>query len=153
MRSRTLLASVLAASALAAAGAGFAAAPRAAGLDYSGGMTCYVRVRDLEKSVKWYEEKLGLKLLFRADEMGWCELESPLAGLQIGLSKVPKVDPDGGATIVFGVKDIDAARRSLESQGVRFQGKTEVHEGMVKLAVFLDPDGNGITLSESLSSE
>ena len=47
-------------------------------------------------------------------------------------------------TIVFSVVDIDAARASLEGQGVTSDGPTEEIPGMVKLATFLDPDGEPV---------
>jgi uncharacterized glyoxalase superfamily protein PhnB len=54
-----------------------------------------------------------------------------------------------GTTPVFGVKDIEAARSHLESNGVRFDGETQVIPEMVKLATFYDPDGNPWMLAES----
>jgi hypothetical protein len=44
--------------------------------------------------------------------------------------------------LTWGVKDIDAARKVLESKKVRFDGPTQEIPGMVKLATFFDPDGN-----------
>ncbi len=58
----------------------------------------------------------------------------------------PKV---GGTTPVFGVRDLAAARSHLESNGVRFDGETQVIPEMVKLATFYDPDGNPPMLAES----
>jgi predicted enzyme related to lactoylglutathione lyase len=121
-------------------------------LDWDGGATGYVRVTDLDRSIRWYHEKLGFELLFKVDEIGWCELKSPLEKLTIGLLKAEKVEAGGGATLVFGVKDADAARRSLEAAGVKFPGPTIVHEGYVKLVPFLDLDGNLFTLSQSLAA-
>jgi predicted enzyme related to lactoylglutathione lyase len=120
------------------------------GPDYDGGMVCYVRVADLEKSIAWYRDALGLEVLSQVDEIGWCEMKSPVEGLALGLLRDAKPDPHGGATIVFGVKDLDVARALLERKGVKFAGPTSVHEGYVKLAAFADLDGNSLTLSQSL---
>jgi predicted enzyme related to lactoylglutathione lyase len=128
-------------------------ADKAAELGYDGGMVCYVRVADLEKSLRWYEDALGLELLSRNDAIGWCELQSPATGLAIGLLQEARADVRGGATVVFGVKDLDAARGVLERRGVKFQGSTTAHEGYVKLAAFFDPDGNLFTLSQSLAPQ
>jgi predicted enzyme related to lactoylglutathione lyase len=147
---------LVAAAAYAARDDGARDSKPAAALGYHGGMVCYVHVSDLTKSVQWYEGILGLKVLSQVDEIGWCELQSPAADLAIGLAQVAKgakVDAQGGATIVFGVKDVDAARRTLETGGVKFEGATTVHEGYVKLAAFFDPDGNLLTLSQSLVSQ
>jgi len=150
-------AALIGAAALAAGREGDQDEPAAA-LGYDGGMVCYVRVADLAKSLAWYEDVLGLELLTRNEAIGWCELQSPAKELAIGLLQepkakvtVPKADVKGGATIVFGVKDLDAARRTLEKRGVKFQGPTQTHEGYVKLAAFFDPDGNLFTLSQSLA--
>jgi CreA protein len=59
----------------------------------------------------------------------------------------------GSTTPTFGVLDIDAARRYLESKDVRFDGETYEIEGMVKLCTFYDPDGNSYMLAQSLTDE
>jgi hypothetical protein len=51
------------------------------------------------------------------------------------------------------VKDIQAARAHLESNGVRFDGDTYEIQGMVKLATFYDPDGNPWMLAERLQQD
>jgi predicted enzyme related to lactoylglutathione lyase len=55
-----------------------------------------------------------------------------------------------GVVPVLGVKDIDAARKHLESKGVKFTGPTETIPNLVKLATFLDPDGHRIMMYQSL---
>jgi hypothetical protein len=52
---------------------------------------------------------------------------------------------------VFGIEDLDAARRTLESEDIKFHGETDVVEGMVKTATFYDPDGNALMLAEDLT--
>ena len=54
-----------------------------------------------------------------------------------------------GSTPTWGVADIDAARASLEGKGVRFDGETQDVSGMVKLAMFYDPDGNPFMLAQN----
>ena len=70
--------------------------------------------------------------------------------MTIGLGQNEEVDGRGGTTPVFGVTDIEVARRDLEGKGVRFDGDSQEIPGMVKLATFFDPDGNSYMLSESL---
>ena len=125
---------------------------RAAALNYNGGLTCAVHVSDIEKSIAWYQDILGFKLLYHLKEMGWCEMATPVARVQLGLSQVeqPKVT---GVTLTWGVKDIESARKSLEADDVRFDGPTQEIPGMVKLATFYDPDGNTYMLYESLSDD
>ncbi len=61
-----------------------------------------------------------------------------------------KVERGGGATLVFGVADVDSARAQLEAKDVRFDGETQTIPDMVKLATFFDPDGNTFMLAEDL---
>ena len=52
---------------------------------------------------------------------------------------------------MFGIEDLEAARRTLESEDIKFDGETDVVEGMVKTATFYDPDGNALMLAEDLT--
>jgi predicted enzyme related to lactoylglutathione lyase len=122
----------------------------ASGIGYDGGLTAAMGVADLGRSIDWYGSVLGFRLLYRMDDMGWCELATEVKGVNVGLSEVERVEPRGGATLTFGVRDIDAARRRLEAAKVRFDGDTMTIEGMVKLATFYDPDGNKLMLYEDL---
>ena len=112
-----------------------------------------VVVKDLDKAIAWYEGTLGFEQLYRIDEMGWCELKSPVERVAVGLSQVEKPAVQGGATLTFGVSDIDAARARLESAGVSFDGDTMTIPDMVKLATFYDPDGNKLMLYQDLSTQ
>jgi catechol 2,3-dioxygenase-like lactoylglutathione lyase family enzyme len=120
-------------------------------LNYDKGLTCALNVKDLKRSVAWYQDLLGFKLLYQLDDMGWCELETEVPGVNIGLSEVEdEIVPNGGATLTFGVRDIDAARAVLEGKGVKFDGPTREVADMVKLATFYDPDGNTLMLYQGL---
>lgn len=122
-------------------------------LGYDGGLTCSLDVSNIDASIKWYEEVLGFKLLYKVDVMGWCELASPVARVNVGLGQVEKKKQEGGnAVLVWGVHDIDSARKQLEALEVRFDGPTRTYEGMVRLATFYDPDGNTLMLYQSLES-
>jgi len=120
-------------------------------IEYDGGLTCAMQVSDLKAAIQWYSDILGSKLLYQMDEMGWCELASPVARVNVGLSQVEKPEVKGGATLTFGVTDIDAARKTLEGKNVRFDGETMTIEGMVRLTTFYDPDGNKLMLYQDLS--
>jgi len=58
-----------------------------------------------------------------------------------------------GVTLTWGVHDIEAARKTLEADEVRFDGPTQEIPEMVKLATFYDPDGNTYMLYQSLSDK
>ena len=119
-------------------------------LGYDGGLTAALSVKDIGKGIAFYRDVLGFKLLYHAEEMGWCELESPVTRVNVGLSQVEKPEVKGGATLTFGVKDIDRARKTLEDRKVRFDGPTQVIPDLTKLATFYDPDGNKLMLYQSL---
>lgn len=119
-------------------------------LGYDGGLTLSMQSSDRKKSQQWYQDVLGFELLYEVEEIGWSELKSPVARVNLGLSQVEKVTP-GGAVPTFGVEDVDAARKELESKDVRFDGETREYPGMVKLATFFDPDGNALMLYQDLS--
>ncbi len=73
-----------------------------------------------------------------------------MAGVDVGLSQIETVPLGGGATIVFGVADIDVAKAQLDARGVRQDGDIQVIPDMVKLLTFYDPDGNAMMFSQSL---
>lgn len=120
---------------------------------YKGNVTLSFRVADLNASITWYEEVLGLKLLYRVDEMRWCELIGPSEEITVGLGQAETVPVGGGCVPVWGVADIAKARSALEAKKVRFDGPTQEVPGMVKLATFYDPDGNAWMFAQDLRAE
>jgi predicted enzyme related to lactoylglutathione lyase len=122
-------------------------------IKYDGGLTCSIDVLDLEKSLEFYEKVLEFELLYKLDDLKWCELKIKTDNVNIGLSQVEEVKKGGGATLVFGVENIDNARQHLEKKGVTFFGPTREIEGMVKLADFSDPDENRLTLYEDIQTK
>jgi catechol 2,3-dioxygenase-like lactoylglutathione lyase family enzyme len=105
----------------------------------------------MEKSIAWYRDMLGFELIYKLDEMKWCEVQSAIKGVAVGLSQVETPEVKGGATLTWGVTDIDAARATLESHDVRFDGDTITIPEMVKLATFFDPDGNKLMLYQDIA--
>ena len=122
-------------------------------LGYDGGLNCAHSVRDLDKAIQWYSDTLGFSLLYKAEEMGWCEMSTHIKGVNVGLSQVEEIEPKGGATLTWGVKDIDKARAELEKHDVPFDGETMRVPAMVALATFYDPDGTKMMLYEDLSGQ
>jgi len=113
-------------------------------------ITIAMSVKDRHASAKWYEAMLGFELLYHADDAGWSELQTNTPGVAIGLGEHTKPAP-GNCVPVFGISDLDSARQKLEQAKVRFDGETDVVEGMVKTATFYDPDGNALMLAEDLT--
>ena len=114
-------------------------------------LTASMGVTSLDTSIDWYQSVLGFNLLYRADEIGWCELTTHMAGVNVGLSENREVAQGGGATNVWGVTDIDAAKARLDAHGVRQDGDIQTIPDLVKLLTFYDPDGNAMMLSQSLN--
>jgi len=117
--------------------------------EYNENLTISVGVSDLEQAIEWYGDVLGLDLVYKLDQQGWCEMATATKHVTIGLGQAEELKP-GSTTPTFGVMDIGAAREHLESKEVRFDGDTYEIEGMVKLCMFYDPDGNSYMLAESL---
>lgn len=122
-------------------------------LNYDGGLTIAIQVKDRKKSADWYQNVLGFKFLYDVEHIGWCELATEVAGgrVNIGLSEVESPKVGAGPVPTFGVKDIEAARATLEGHKVRFDGPIHEFPGMVKLSTFFDPDGNALMLYQSLA--
>ncbi len=113
-------------------------------------ITFAISVSDRHASADWYTEKLGFELVYHADEAGWSELTTMTPGVTLGMGEHTKPVP-GNAVPVFGIADIEVGRTALEGAGVKFDGPTDVVEGMVATATFYDPDGNAMMLAQDLT--
>ncbi len=122
-------------------------------ISFDGGLTCALECSDLDRAIAWYKDTLGFEPLFRVDDIGWCELRSPVEKVSVGLSQVEQPAVQGGATLTFGVSDVDAARTTLEARGIAFDGDTLTIPGMVRLATFYDLDGNKLMFYQDLSQQ
>ena len=114
-----------------------------------GNATIYVA--DMDASVTFYVETLGLRLEFRAGDH-WATIDAG-KGFQLGLHPASEHKPApgtaGGVTIGLAVdQPIEHVVSTLTERGVMFQGPI-IDEGMLKLAFFTDPDGNTFYLAES----
>jgi predicted enzyme related to lactoylglutathione lyase len=116
-------------------------------------LTASMAVTDMDRSIEWYGRVLGLKLLYRAEEIGWCEMTSHMPGVNVGLSENQSVQQGGGATNVWSVADIDAAKVHLDAHGVRQDGEIQTIPGLVRLLTFFDPDGNAMMFAQSLQAQ
>jgi CreA protein len=128
---------------------------KAAGLsaqDYVPELTLSFTSPNRKAAAQWYRDHLGFELIYDVQDIGWCEIRTHTPGVSIGFAESDT--PSGaGCVPVFGVADIDSARRKLEAAGVRFDGPTQHQIGMVKLATFYDRDGNALMLSQNLMTD
>lgn len=113
-------------------------------------ITIAMSVKDRHASAEWYETMLGFGLLHHIDDAGWSEIRTNTPGVIIGLGEHMKPSP-GNCVPVFGIADLDSARQKLEQAKVKFDGATDIVEGMVKTATFYDPDGNALMLAQDLT--
>ena len=121
-------------------------------IEFDGDLTLSIPVADLNRAIEWYERVLGFQLDFRMDEVGWCELKSPVDNVSVGLSVVESPNP-GGATPTFGVRDIEAAKASLETNDVRIDGEIITIENMVSLLTFYDVDDNALMFAQLVAQD
>jgi catechol 2,3-dioxygenase-like lactoylglutathione lyase family enzyme len=103
-------------------------------------------VSDLGRSVDFYQDVLGLRLL-RRDADNWAEFDA--GGRRFALHSAAEGQPmtPGGATAVFSVEDLDRAKAELAGRGVEFAHEGDV-AGYARFASFTDPDGNPVQLIE-----
>ena len=94
-------------------------------------ITIALSVSDRHASADWYEAMLGFEVIYHADDTGWSEMQTKTNGVTIGLGEHTKPVP-GNCVPVFGVADLDDARQKLEQADVKFDGETDVVEGMVR---------------------
>ncbi len=109
------------------------------------------RATDLERSIEFYRDRLGARLLGRFDPPGIAFIE--LEGTRLLLEgNAP------GATLYFGVEEIDTAYEQLSARGVPFVREPQlVHRdddgvfgppgGEEWMAFFHDPDGNLLAIA------
>jgi predicted enzyme related to lactoylglutathione lyase len=101
-----------------------------------------VVTQDKERSLRFYEETLGLRRQPNAHEE-WPEVET--GNLTISVVDYKQIgrenfEPNTGA-LALRVPDVEATRSRLEEAGVEFRGET-LDSGVCHLAVFTDVDGN-----------
>lgn len=118
---------------------------------HGGNTTVYVR--DINLSIRFYTDVLGLALRMRAGD-NWAEIDAG-PGLVIGLhpSTPPHTPPPGTpGSLAIGLNvsvEIETVRQKLEERGVSFHGPI-VEDEHVRLAFFSDPDGNPLYLAQVL---
>ncbi len=102
-----------------------------------------IRVRDLDKSSKFYTETLGLPEIWRMDDLD-------MRGYGIG-DNTATINIEKGAPsmqLIIQVERVDDARAALEAKGVKFTGPTDTIPNIGKAAGLRDPDGNEILLMD-----
>jgi catechol 2,3-dioxygenase-like lactoylglutathione lyase family enzyme len=98
-------------------------------------------VTDLDKSVQFYRDRLGLKLSMQFEGFAFFDTDSVPLVLNTGLTKA--TERGAGATeVVFAVQHVRAAYDGLREQGVEFINPPRLASGTNWVANFSDPDGH-----------
>ena len=109
-----------------------------------------VFVSNMDRSVAFYRDALGLALRFQSEH--WSEFDTPGVTLALHLGQPGNADGDkkiaGRCEIGFDVHDLDACHQQFLAQGVRCIRAPKVEDFGAKLAHYSDPDGLTITICE-----
>jgi len=102
-------------------------------------------VGDVEKTAEFYQDVLGLKLAGPPEE-GWIELNGGGCNLALHVARGKyKKGGDSPAKIVFGVKNVAAAKKTIEKHGCEM-GKI-FKFGKIQFCDGRDPEGNPFQIS------
>jgi catechol 2,3-dioxygenase-like lactoylglutathione lyase family enzyme len=106
----------------------------------------HVSVRDVDRAVEFYRDRLGIPLLFTFPGMAFFDCD----GVRLYLSWSDDPSFQGSSTLYFTVASIMDAVAALEARGVAFEDRphvvhrTETTE--LWMAFLKDPDGNNLAL-------
>ena len=78
-----------------------------------------INAKDVDRAAKFYEEKLGLKVLFKAPP-GLAFFDCGGVRLMLGRAEKPELDHPG-SVLYFAVPNIQSAYHKLKEGGVRFE--------------------------------
>ena len=106
----------------------------------------YYWVADMDRAVAFYCDVVGLPLIRRTGDE-WAEFDAGDVRLALHGAIHGHAPPPGGATAVFLVDDLDAARSALSARGVT-PGHEGGVEGYARFLAFSDPDGNTVQIIE-----
>lgn len=114
-----------------------------------------VNVHDVERAANFYQQKLGMKLLFRAPpNLAFFDCD----GIRLMLSPPAKPEFDHPSSIIyFKVADIQQATRTLTERGVTFEEQPTFVANMgsydLWLASFRDTENNMLALMSEVPHE
>ena len=100
---------------------------------------------DAARTRAFYVDTLGLRADDHAKFEFWvgetcCTIWEPAS---MGWPFVPQTS----GSLALHVDDVPAARAALEAKGIQFMGDT-IDTGVCRMAIFADPDGNGLMLHQ-----
>lgn len=103
----------------------------------------YYVTGDMDRAVAFYRDALGLGLKFQ-DGAKWAQFDA--GGVNFSLSAPEEAAPSAaGATVIFEVDDLDAARERLLAHSAAVLDSRDMGSHGRSLT-FRDPDGNVVQL-------
>jgi methylmalonyl-CoA/ethylmalonyl-CoA epimerase len=101
-----------------------------------------VTVTDIERSVAFYRDALGMRFLFQVPNLAFFDC----AGIRLMLSIAERPSESYASILYFKVPDIQAACQTLAARSVPFEGEPHLIARMpdhdLWMAFFRDPDRN-----------
>ena len=103
--------------------------------------------KDMDASVAFYRDTLGLPLRTQMGE-DWAEFDVDGTTVALHGTREGHAPPQGGATIVFEVDDLENEMIALRGKNVRFEGEVSDVPGYGRFVSFRDPDDNLLQIFE-----
>jgi catechol 2,3-dioxygenase-like lactoylglutathione lyase family enzyme len=107
-----------------------------------------VMVSDMDKSLGFYVDALGMKLKTRYGNE-FAEIEA--LGINLAIHPTTKGRPKparSAMSIGLAVDNMENTMKELEEKGIKLSSGM-VQDGPIRLAMFKDPDGNELYLAET----
>jgi predicted enzyme related to lactoylglutathione lyase len=105
-----------------------------------------VDVRDLDRAVAFYRDRLGMKFLFAVPSMAFFDL----SGLRLLLNQVTDTDDQRSSVLYYKVDDLDTSFQDLSGRGVQFSGEpakiADMEDHQLWMAFFNDSEENTLAL-------
>jgi len=102
-------------------------------------------IADLEKSVAFYRDRLGMKLTAQFEGFAFFDGGGMTLALSLGLAQATGKGA-GAVEVVFSVEHVGAAYDALRNQGVQFSSEPRVISPGNWGADFRDPDGHILSI-------
>jgi methylmalonyl-CoA/ethylmalonyl-CoA epimerase len=111
-----------------------------------------INVKDLDRAVAFYREKLGMKHLFTVPKMAFFDC----GGIRLMLAIPESPDFDHPSSVIyFDIDNIQSAYENLRSKGVAFEGQPHLIAKMPSydlwMAFFRDSENNLLSLMSNVA--
>jgi catechol 2,3-dioxygenase-like lactoylglutathione lyase family enzyme len=111
----------------------------------------WISTSDRERAQSFFTKTLGLTIVEDYPEFGWMEIRGPQGGPVLG---VGTADPDAGmpaginAVITFVADNYEQTKQELTVKGILFGEEVGGKNGVPRMIIFADSDGNMFQLVE-----